>query len=645
MKLPWKRYKKRGAGILTVLVASTLLLLLAFTVAGTSFHHLSVSNRLHNAQSARNLAEAAIAEAIARLMKDHTQFQTPNPLGPSLEIANTDSPRAGILTFDPTQLPTYNAALKTVRLEASVNNFGSDSALTVYGRTLPPESAYLRAVGVDHGVERAMECIIYIPTFPWSVASGGPVVISGQSTVAGVQDIADAGDPSKELPGHLVTNSLAGTSALVLQGTQVRVTGDAQSSSGADFGTNLVRGERRLNSSAAPIPEIKIEDYDTSTQPGVTTYSSSSAPPDVTGFAYRDGALNFSSGINLQGGVLYVKGDVTITGQIKGEGAIVSTGKVTVNGGGQVATNNKVAMLSRGDLTLHGTSSDRLTVAGIVYTEGKLQSEYVNIYGNTVGPGSAGMDLKDTDLVQTSGSTAMTITTSTGVPPTYNFPQTPVNAIPMNIPGHGTQPIVLGIKTGISAPKSRFLDTGTNKYSVTRIMTGGTPKDQYGNALPDGEYASTAGYEVAAPPPSPTKPAPVSPNDLSLYPDGSTSLGTTPLDYSAGDPMPQIKVQALEKLRAYVAGQGWTPLTPAEEATALADPLFNTFLTGFFAPSNIVARCSQDTIKSASVQINGQSPGGSGPSVTFDLYGDTHMNRMIARAEKIRVLYWRDVLP
>lgn len=644
MLLPWKRsHSRRGAGILTVLVASTLLLLLAFTVAGTSFHHLSISNRLHHAQQARNLAEAALGQAVAELMAHHDKYQGASP--PDFIPVTPGDREAVYLTFDPSKVGTINSNLKSTQLQVSVNNFGSDTQKVVGGRTIPGESAYLRAVGVDHGVERAMECVVYIPRFPWAVASSGPVQLSGMTRVSSVKDMADLADPSKELPGHIATNSNAGTSALVLQGNDVVVTGDVQSVSGADLGNNTVRGERRLQSSPAFMPLIDVENYDTSAKSGVTRYSTSDASPDVSGYAYRDGTLNFNSGINLNGGVLYVKGDLNITGPVKGVGAIISTGKVQVTGTGALTSDNKVAILSKGDLTLKGQPSDRLTLNGLIYTEGKMDSEYVNLFGNGVAsdrsPGSASMVLKDTNFVSgvgggtvTPGNVSFSVGgASSGPPPAFSPHQAD-----FSMPGAVISPPIAGtfvvpIQVCVNKPMTNYLDTTANKY-IVRYDTAAA-WDINGNPLPAGTYRSELGpagfYDI----PAPTGPPVLTNADLNV------TLGSN--TYAMDDPNISTLLgdYAVTTMNADLASIGHPPLSSAEESV-VRTAITAGFLTQRAFNRTALAANSDEAYRTT--VTSGSSGSTTGDTFTLDFNADdSKFGRFLSRAEKIRILYWREV--
>jgi len=649
VKLPWKRtHSTRGAGILTVLVASTLLLLLAFTVAGTSFHHLSVSNRLNHGQKAKNLAEAALARAIAELMHEHTKYQGASPPPFPLPVFDDPDRQKVFLTFDSGNVAGANAQLKKARLRTSFNNFGNDASVVHEGRTIPGETAYLCAVGVDHGVERTAECVIYIPKFPWSLASAGPIKAEGKTRVSSVKNLADIGDPEKELPGHLVTNSTDATEAVLFDGTEVVVTGDVQASGGATFGDNVIMGERRLRASPAPIPTLKIEDYRTDSLPGVTTFIDSNGPNEVTGYAYRDGGLNFSSGLKLNGGVVYVNGDITINGQIEGEGAIISTGKIDIRANGALASSNKVAILAKSDLELRGTSTDHLLVQGQIYTEGKLYSENVDIIGNTVSaqdpigpPGMNGMTLKDTNVysneqyssleIAVGGSNAPTSFeiggSALGDGPSLEFTTTDFD---LSAYGIGVVPDVgVGFHIADSAP---LWDTTSQKY-VFRYQTSNA-RDQLGNVLPPGIYRGghdgTNAYDI----PSPSGP-PLIGNESVRWKVGTELLDpNVPADFD----------RVLDHFVSNINAQRLANSQPVLDAGQLA--VLRAVLEAYskMETSPTLGRIAA-TNSSAMYSKSWLAPGTPPPPpwvLDFNRREGDGAD-FIARAEQIRLLYWRDM--
>ncbi|MBX3168593.1 MAG: hypothetical protein KF760_14350 [Candidatus Eremiobacteraeota bacterium] len=655
MKLPWKVHsRKRGAGILTVLTASSLLLLLGLTVAGTSFHHLSVSNRLHHSQVARNLAEDCLAKGLAKVLA-HTPPDDSSPFPGVLTVSNGDPQvESGVLTFDQTLLPSLNAKLKNTQMVQSINNIGGESSLHIDGTdiTIPEHSIYLRAVGVDHGIERCMEAVVWVPPFPYAMAAGGKISISGDSKVASVKDMADLGDPSQYLPGSLATNS-AEDEALKLDGTDILVTGDVQAAGGAHIATGtVIKGETRLHAGQVHIPTINIGSYNTSSKPGVTTFTSNSGPNQVDGYAYRSGPLDFNSGVTLNGGIVYVDGDLTVNGPISGEGALIATGKLTITGTGQLNSNNKVALLSQQDMTLTGTSGSHLGASGLLYTEGKLKADYADISGSAAAP-IKDVEFTNVNMIQDRTQKEIKITTA-GAHDLAEFP--PAKFLPgqsIVIPGFNFDMTSLGFQSKIVAPPSRFQDPTTQEYHLkvnyqTTDSTGKTKAREITNPgpppiyakLPPGLYESfkdANGNVYQGPPTSPSSVSPLGLADLEITLHGTTYSGTdtTPftlvrqeviaaLETQKGSPLSSSE---LAQVDLQLVGFGLSP-------TALID----SFMTLGNVNMNNLAMIAMDMDG-----VNETSTLPPGETVTFTLNPGLSNSNFINLADRLRLLYWREV--
>ncbi len=654
MKLPWKqRQHRQGTGLLTVLTASSLLMMLAFTVAGTSFHHLNVSNRIGHAQRARNLAEAALAQAVAELLKDPNLAEPLIAWRPAPYIP--DGAQA-LFTFVPGNLPALNGQLKRPILQVCINNLTGTVAKTdpLSGRSVPAESAYLRAVGVDHGVEKAFECMIYVPRFPWAVAAAGPVYADGETTIAGVEDPADVGDPTKHRAGHITTNANVGDDSVKFVGDQVTVTGDVQSASGANLGNSLVKGEKRLYAPPVPIPRITLSDYDTAGKPGLTAFNGSVT--SVSG--YSRGTGNIVGGdLHLNGGVVYVDGDVQLN-KVTGEGAIITTGKLEV-AGGDLSAGNKMALLAGGELKV-GNPSDRTKLSGVIYSEKKLTADKVDLFGNAVSternPGDSELILHDSKVMTSSSSGLFEMTVGgggagttpvyprgyTGVDMTTNPGATQTMAFPVPVPdgagGHQVINFTFDISTQVTRNPADFVIGGGYEFSVHAPG----PFDVNGNPLPPGEYVIKPGYTGTSPGvtyhyESPTSGAhQLGPADLTVWLGGTSAV---PGD--AGDLKEQVKNFMLATVASDLSGAGLPPL----DANGIA--AIDGIATAMFgSPTNIETFGALSGIAGASLENASATPGGGGTGETLkiDLFNQyTTTGDRYSLADKIRVLFWREV--
>lgn len=656
MKLPQKVHSpKRGAGILTVLTASSLLLMLGLTVAGTSFHHLSVSNRLHHSQTARNLAEDCLAKGLAKVLA-HSPPDANPPFSGVMAISHGDPlQQSGILTFDATQLAAENAKLKSPQLVQSYNNIGSDTSITVPGTsiTIPEHSLYLRAVGTDHGVEKCMEAVVWVPPFPYAIASGGKIHISGDSKVASVKDLADLGDPTKYLPGSMATNSLDPDEALKLDGTNILVTGDVQAAGGADISTGaVIQGETRLHAGQVNIPSIDIASYDTSAKAGVTTYSSSAGPNQVDGFAYRNGPLDFNSGVTLNGGVVYVNGDLTVNGPISGEGALIATGKLTITGAGQLDSNNKVALLSKQDMTLTGSAGAHLGASGLLYTEGRLQADYADISGSAAAPDK---EIQFTNVNMIQDRTLHNVTVQIGGPP----PDPPVfgeagfGLEQVMIPGASYSLNALGFKSKINAAPDRFKDPVTGEYHLkvnyqttdssgnvrARTLSNAGPPPIY-TALPPGIYETVRDPQGHVYQTNSVTPSTVSPLALS-----DVEISYKGVNYAGTDVTP-INLARQEVIDALEAQLG-APLNSTQLAIVnvqLDLRLKQSSLLDMF----MVAQQNSAAVTQPSADMiyyNEHHDDPVGEKVTFTMNPGISNASFVNLADRIRLLYWREVAP
>ena len=108
--------------------------------------------------------------------------------------------------------------------------------------------------------------------------------------------------------------------------------------------------------------------------------------------------------MELDGALIYVTGNLTVTGNIKGDGALIALGDVKLTGQSTIEADSKVAVISKGDLTLTGTGSERSLFSGLVYSEGKVEASRITVVGGIVAnnpgdPEAASMEVSETKLV------------------------------------------------------------------------------------------------------------------------------------------------------------------------------------------------------------------------------------------------------
>lgn len=385
----------RGNSLALVIFGMAVLACLAFSAAGSFFAQASMDNRISQSLRAQNLAEAAVHRAIARLIEDPGWGSS----NQSLEVDFPNGPGTGRLSFDRSAGPAW-----------STNNLlGSNAVEGSLDNSVEQHTAHLVGVGRAGGETRKVEVQLYIPRFPYVVASSGPIRSQGNLQIASVDSAADLAEgidnipASKQRPGHIASNAKA--LALSLSGPNIVVSGDVQSAGAVTLGPGVqVKGEVRPFSNAVGIPKISLSDYDPNGRPGLSRLSRSDfANLAIDGVYRRSGDLRVGQGLELKDGLLYVEGNLEVEGGLRGRGAVIVTGTTSIRGGGEVQSDNLAALLSRGSVQIEGTAGQRASLQGLVYTEGNFAARQVNLAGTFVAnsPEESGsqMDIQDAKLI------------------------------------------------------------------------------------------------------------------------------------------------------------------------------------------------------------------------------------------------------
>ena len=100
--------------------------------------------------------------------------------------------------------------------------------------------------------------------------------------------------------------------------------------------------------------------------------------------------MTLNKGLELNGGVLYVDGDLAISGGVDGYGAVFCTGSMRVSGGGTLATDSLCALVAGGGLSISGAGADKTQFRGLVYSAGALNVSDITVVGSLVGSSASG---------------------------------------------------------------------------------------------------------------------------------------------------------------------------------------------------------------------------------------------------------------
>lgn len=390
----------------TVLMVMTLASILAFTLAATGLFHLNVCARTDNAMQAQNYAESGISRCLEKVMADVYYGGARNE---TIEIEEHNT-IVGELSFDPVRAQRRDIPFSTNNIMNSASIYGCDN------RLVPANSIHIISKGSCNGVIKNMEAVIHVPSFPFCIATSGKFRSEGTLLVGSVDsldDIKNGVDEGRLQPGNVVSNSTE-QDAVLLNGTgtimgDLRTSGNVKIEKGSAIN---IKGEIRRQAAPVAILPIDILSYDPVSMDGVQHLPSFLENPRIEGYCRIKNGLTVSGDMELSGSLLYVEGDLNITGGVKGKGAVVVTGKTRIDKGADLSSDNLVALLSRGDVSLGGNGSTEYSAfQGIVYTEGSFAARNISVYGSFIDNGTASSTVKlsDARVIQVSSQSKVEV--------------------------------------------------------------------------------------------------------------------------------------------------------------------------------------------------------------------------------------------
>lgn len=238
--------------------------------------------------------------------------------------------------------------------------------------------------------------------FPYVVASSGAFTSNGSLLLGALRSLSDLEDGLA--PDDLVKGSLLTNAGLTISGP-ADVIGDLKTASTASLtGVNQRQGKLTENAKPEDIPQIRLADYDPAGKPEIIEYTRAPSPSvklELSGLARSRVNVVLNEGLNLNGGVLYVDGDLTIAKGVTGYGAVFATGKMKVTGGSDLGSDSLCALVAGGDLSIRGAGADKTQFRGLVYSNGELAVSDVTIVGSLVGAsaGARPMTVERANLV------------------------------------------------------------------------------------------------------------------------------------------------------------------------------------------------------------------------------------------------------
>lgn len=367
---------RRGGALVSVLFLGIFAGSLMMAVTAATVYPQWELRRRENRVFARDLAYSLLDEMRYKVRHDAQYGTTPATLENSLNIEsyrNLQTNSEATLRFG-----KANALLA----DESLNNGGNDSGVvTPDGVKVPAHGLYLVAKARFGADSVTIRQLLSVPQFPYVVATSGPFRTSGGFLLARIPAGVDFKGPIPDkdyLPGHLLTNGQDDGSGAALQlGPGTQIVGDAKAVGSAAYEQNevdLTQGQIFQNVKPEVLSPLNIQDYNPAgrIEPVVLGSDHYTESKSVAGYASHQGSVVFDHGLKLNGGLLWVEGDVTITGGgISGNGALVCTGHVIVKGGSDLAAPQTTAILAGGDVRLEGDDRTGSTYQGLIYAGGQ----------------------------------------------------------------------------------------------------------------------------------------------------------------------------------------------------------------------------------------------------------------------------------
>jgi hypothetical protein len=347
--------------------------------------------------------DTALATAKARLLAERNFGKEQESV--LIGIKDPDDPHYqgtwAEVTFDPHS--TYHSS----------NNLGGQSqTFGLDGVILDAGSCQLVAVSQYRNKRVVAYEMVTGPPLPFSLGTTGALVAGGTTLIGAVEDTAVLADGLSDddlIEGGVVANGSStelpeGVPATLTLKDSVRVVGDAQTTGSAEVAptVKIERGKVKQVPEKQELPRITIKNYDPADKGDAVVRHDGQANVPATGPLYGyhrytpaapGGAVTFTGDVELQGALLYVDGDVVLEKPLKGTGALVATGSVTLKGGADMKADALAAVLAGGDLTVTGAAGAQKTqFTGLLYTEGNFSLSNTRVVGAALanGDGSVG---------------------------------------------------------------------------------------------------------------------------------------------------------------------------------------------------------------------------------------------------------------
>lgn len=382
----------RGTILGNVLLLLTIALTLVLTSASVGIFNLRFTNALANRDHARNLAEAAIFQAVA-LINANPDYGKAKETLPAITLSGLDQRNSGVLTFDPDS---------PLKCRHSTNNLNANAPASGDGQMVPEDGVHLVGLGVCGEARCQMEMLYYQPPFAKAIASSGNVSLDTVELAGMNPNTPFNKDTYEDFLGDTSLFSNNGSlNALRLEGL-CDIRGSVGAVGRVTLGPNaMVAGEVRPGQPPEQVPILDVASIVTD----IAALPSLQAPTSpVSSFAYLASSGTYGE-LRLNGGVLAVRGNLTVNGPISGYGSVIVDGDVQILGGSALGS-DFAAVAASGDIRLEATGSTSNFFQGLLYSRGDISAKRITVIGSIVAksedPTKGRVDLEDMKFISTS---------------------------------------------------------------------------------------------------------------------------------------------------------------------------------------------------------------------------------------------------
>ncbi|MEW6284555.1 MAG: hypothetical protein AB1758_38425, partial [Candidatus Eremiobacterota bacterium] len=156
--------------------------------------------------------------------------------------------------------------------------------------------------------------------------------------------------------------------------------------------------------------------YRNANQLGVAQVVDRSLPGQVMDVAYYSGdSVEYCGSVQMKNAFLFCEKDVVIYGGMRGVGAIVALGDVTLHGDSVLDATDRLCIMAGGKITIRGSGN---YFTGILYAQGGIDARNLTVAGNVIAnnptqPELAGALLDQVTIVSTEEAPVLNFTVQT----------------------------------------------------------------------------------------------------------------------------------------------------------------------------------------------------------------------------------------